>query len=331
LSGSAQSARVGRLAFRAQSPEATTSNTPSGSPTNWLQRLLGENGEGANLPPEVIEQWVVSGRTNAADLLAARQAGGGADYLRRALTNFPNDPRVLFAACGLSDGPEARRERLDRFKAAAPDNALADYLSARDHFQSSRPEQEVADLLAASGKTHFQDYTLDAMQNAEELYLQAGKSPAEAKVLGGSSTLLPHLAQLKGLAQDMVGLERQYLAAGDAPSAENLAHMGVQLGEQLSAGEGSRFLINQLVGTAVEQIVLKALDGQRNYDFLQTSASDYLGQLDARRANMKQDAKTLEAWVPTATEADLISYYERVKLFGELGAMAWLQQRQGAP
>jgi hypothetical protein len=130
-------ARVGRLALRAQSPDTTASNTPSATPTNWLQRLLGENGEGSELPPEVFEQWLASGRTNAADLLAARQAGGGVDYLRRALTNFPNDPRVLFAASALDDGPEARRERLDRFKAAAPDNALADYLSARDHFQTS--------------------------------------------------------------------------------------------------------------------------------------------------------------------------------------------------
>lgn len=57
--------------------------------------------------------------------------------------------------------------------------------------------------------------------------------------------------------------------------------------------------------------------------------SDYLGQLESRRAAAKQDAKFVDAWMPTATELDLISYFDRVKLYGEAGAMAWLRQRQG--
>jgi hypothetical protein len=308
--------------------EAGAQATPTPA-TGWLQQLLGENGERAELAPEVLERWLASGRTNAESLLAACQAGGGDRYLRMALTNFPNDPRVLLAASGLNDGPEARRERLDRLKAAAPENALAYYLSARDHLQNSRPDQAVADLLAASGRSHFEDYTLDAMQNAEDLYLQAGKSPAEAKVLGVSTAPLPHLAQLKGLAVDLNELEQRFVAAGDAASAENLAQMGVRLGEQLSAGEGARCLINQLVGTAVEQIVLRPLEADRSYDFLQGNVRDYLGQLGTRRAATKQDGQFLDAWMPGASEADLISYFDRFKIYGESAALAWLKQRQG--
>jgi hypothetical protein len=299
--------------------------------TNWLLFLLTNNGEMPKLPREVIDRWLASGRTNAEDLLAARQAGGGMEFLRRALANFPNDPRVLFAASALDDGSEERRARLDRFQAAAPENALADYLSARDHLKNSRPEQALVDLLAASGKTHFQDYSLDAMQNAEELYLQAGKSAAEAKALATSTALLPHLAQLKSLAQEMGVLQRQYLAAGDGASAEQLAQMGLQLGQQLMDGEGSRTLISQLVGIAVERIVLNPLDPERNYNFLQGNTHEYVAQLDARRAGVRETTQLLDGWMRNASEADLISYFDRLKIYGESSAMAWLRQRQAVP
>lgn len=310
-------------------PSVVASNSPSGSATNWLQRLLGDDGEGLRLPREVIDRWLASGRTNAEELLAARQAGGGVEFLRTALTNFPNDPRVLFASCALDDGPEARRERLDRFKASAPDNALADYLSAREHLKNGQPEQALADLLAASGKTGIQDYTLDAIQNAEDLYLQSGKSPAEAKALASTSVLLPHLAQLKGLAQEMAGLQRQYLAAGDTASAENLAALGLQLGQRLGTGEASHTLISQLVGMAVERIVLNPLDAERYYDFLGGSTREHIDQLNARRAAVKQDTQLFDAWSRQATEADIVSYFDRFKIYGETAAMAWIRQRQG--
>jgi hypothetical protein len=305
------------------------SNASPAPATNWLQRLLSDDGEATRLPREVIDRWLASGRTNAEDLLAARQAGGGSEFLRMALTNFPNDPRVLFASTALDDGPEARRERLDRFKAAAPDNALADYLSAREHLKNGQPEQAMADLLAASGKSGFQDYTLDAIQNAEELFLQSGKTPAEAKALASSSVLLPHLAQFKGLAQEMANLQRQYVAAGDTVSAENLAALGLQLGQRLGTGEASHTLISQLVGIAVERIVLNPLNAEQNYDFLGGNVREHIEQLNARRAAVKQDTQLFDTWMRQATDADIVSYFDRFKIYGESSAMAWIRQRQG--
>jgi hypothetical protein len=322
--------RASLLTTSAAAPAAVASNAPAAPATNWLQRLLSDDGESLRLPREVIDRWLASGRTNAEDLLAARQAGGGQEFLRMALTNFPNDPRVLFASCALDDGPEARRERLDRFKAAAPDNALADYLSAREHLKNGQPEQALADLLAASGKPGIQDYMRDAVQNAEELFLQSGKSPAEAKALASFSALLPHLAQMKNLAQEIAVLQHQYLAAGDAASAENLAALGLQLGQRLGTGEASHTLISQQVGIAVERIVLNPLDAERSYDFLGGSVREHIAQLDARRADMRQDAQHFGAWMRNASDADLISYFDRSKLYGETIAMAWLRQRQEA-
>jgi hypothetical protein len=238
---------------------------------------------------------------------------------------------VLLAATALNDdlggSSEERRDRLERFKTAAPENALADYLSAREHLKNGRADLAVADLLTADKKTRFQDYSLDAMQNGEELYLHSGKTPIEAKVLGGSTTLLPHLAQLRGLARDMAALQVQYLAGGDTASAENLAQMGMRLGQQLTQGEGSRFLINQLVGLAAAKDVLTPLDAQKKYDFLHDTPAHYLEQMNAQRTVIRENSQYVEQWIQSASEPDLISYFDRIKVFGESEAIAWLRKR----
>ena len=79
-------------------PEPASSASPAPAATNnWLLRLMSTNAV-TELPREAIDRWLAWGRTNAEDLLAARQAGGGVEFLRMALTNFPNDPRVLLAS-----------------------------------------------------------------------------------------------------------------------------------------------------------------------------------------------------------------------------------------
>ena len=299
--------------------------------TGLLQLLLAGDGESVDVPPEVIQQWLEAGHTNAEDLLAARQVGGGVAFLRRALAEFPNDPRVLQAAVALDDGPAARRELLDRYQASDPDNALADYLSARDHFKAGRAEQALADLATAGAKRRFDDYTGEAMESAEVLFLAAGRSPLEATVLGTSSALLPHLAQLKGLAQDLAALEREYVAAGDADSARRLAEMGVQLGQQLTEGEGSRCLINQLVGIAIEKLALTPLDPGATGDSSQATVGDRLAQIDARRAELKADAGFVEGWLKGAGESEAIGYFNRLKLHGESEAIAWARQQAPTP
>ena len=308
-------------------PPIEEPSSPAPTPTNhWRLALLGKDGEIPPVSREEIERWIALNHTNADCLLAARQAGAGREFLLAALEKYPNDPRVLFNALTLDDSPEAKRERLERFKTAAPENALPEYLSAREHLKNSQPELALQDLLAAAQKPQFQDYSMDATQNAEELYMAAGKSPAEGKALAAFGVLLPHLAQLKGLAQDMATLQSQYIAAGDTSSAETLAQYGLQLSQQLSTGEGSRYLIDQLVGYAVERIVLKPLDPQKNYDFLQGTVQDRFTDLDAKKAEAKQTSQFLDQWMTTASDSDLVNYFERLKVYGEAGALKWLKQ-----
>ena len=296
----------------------------------WVDQML-KNQMSSPVTKEALDRWFESGHTNAGDFLAARQVGENAQYLTNALERFPNDPRVLMAATAWKDGPDAHRERLARFKAAAPDNALADYLSAWNEFQAGNPEKALADLAAATQKKGFDDYTKDAMQTAEELLLGAGRSPAEAKTLGTSTTLLPHLAQLKKLSQNVAELQGQYLAAGDQESAVRLAQMGVQLGNHLTEGGGSHTLIGELVGIAIQKAVVTSLPPDSTYDFLQGDPTTYQSRLTERRAAFRENMPNFEAWVRNATEADILQYFDRYQTEGESSAMKWLREQTKGP
>ncbi len=299
--------------------------------SNPLNALFSSNGEVPAVPSDFLERWLASGRTNALDLLAARRAGQNAGYFAQALTHFPSDPRVLLAGDSFTGTPEAQRNRLDRLKSADPDNALVDYLSARNHLKEGRIEEALVELSAASGKQRFDDYSRDATLAVEELYLAAGFSPAEAKTYGTSQTTLPHLTGLKGLSQELARLQQDYLAAGNREGAEALARLGMQLGQRLRSSVGARCIVEELTGMAIEAQVLNALPPEGQYDFVPEGIPEYLDQISQRRTDLKGLWQDSESWLREATDSELVAYFDRVKMFGEVEALKWVGTRRGQP
>src|SRR5258708_25164243 len=98
-----------------------------------------------------------------------------------AATNFPNDAAVQFAIAARKIFPEQEREWLERFKASAPDNALAGYLSAADYMARGEKDQALQEFAEAVKRPHFEDYWRNNAQTAEEMLLAAGKSPLQTK------------------------------------------------------------------------------------------------------------------------------------------------------
>ena len=77
------------------------------------------------------------------------------------MQKYPNDPHVDFEALLQTNAmPDGRRQWLSAFEKSAPDNALANYLSAADYFKSGQADQALQELSAASGKQGFQDYSI---------------------------------------------------------------------------------------------------------------------------------------------------------------------------
>jgi hypothetical protein len=109
------------------------------SHTNLIARLL-KGEELPKLSPEQVQSYLEKNHRSVESLLAAFHATDDPAYLREAMERYPADPRLDYVAWRRSQSPEERRQWLDAFKQSAPDNALANYLSARDYFKSGQNE-----------------------------------------------------------------------------------------------------------------------------------------------------------------------------------------------
>jgi hypothetical protein len=305
--------------------------------TNLLAGLL--KGEEVRLRSEQVEPYLQKSGRSAESLLAAFRATQDVKLLREALEKYAGDPRVSYAAyfaptCNgdLKDdfAPGEGRKLLDAFKAAAPDNPLANLLSARDYFASGQSDRAVEELQAAAGKSNFQDYTTEFMQNAEDAYRAAGYSDAEAKAMGVLSQPLPDLAALKGLTQNLVELAGLYRQAGDGESAQAALQMGLALGERFtSQPDTPESSIHEMVGLKIQQLILESLDPASPYDSTGRTVKDQLAELGQRRDALMEQGKQEAVVLPSLSEQDLAGFLERMKVLGEAQAWQWAKNKGG--
>jgi hypothetical protein len=108
--------------------------------------------------------------------------------------------------------------------------------------------------------------------------------------------------------------------------------MGIILGDQLNSGTSGNYIINQLVGIAVESAMLDQLDPNTSYDFLDgETPNQKIQDLKQQKAMLSQLATNFGAIEPNLADAEKVSFQERVKIYGEVAAMRWLVQQHGNP
>lgn len=309
-------------------PLQTAPPTPTPSEELQATNLFDRFGkEPPKLTPEQVEAYLKANGRKAVILLAAYRTSGEPALLEEAMKNFPNDPRVAFEAVFKKDmSPEQRRQWLNVFEQAAPDNPLANYLSAREYFKAGQNDQAVQELQAASGKPQFQDYTLDRRQEDEEAYLASGYSTGAAKMIASGQVELPQLAQLKQLGLQMVELSKSYRQGGDETSAQTLLQMAVKLGQSYGAGDCA---ISHLVGVAIERNALNAADPGSPYGGNGQTVQDRLNELAQQKAALKSLFDQGNPLLQAMSEQDWISYIDRDKVYGEEAAMQWAVSKFG--
>jgi len=323
-------------AFASRSRPAPPPEEIALQPDDQLAKLLA-----LKLPRETIEEYLRLHNRSAESLLAAFHASGDAEnpagdlnYLKEAATNFPNDPHVQLAALAHDAFPEARRQWLDAFKASSPSNSLANYLSARDYFKNGQPDSAIKELVEAGSKPQFADFMMESYLGEKELCRAGGKSLLEsnqAAMAAAAGDLLPELSTLKGLAQSVRELQKQYASGGDNASAESLAQFNLALASRLTSGDGGKTAISQLVGMAIEAIALAELDPNASYVFLDgKTPTQRKEELKQQKASMRELSKSFQAAFPSLTETEQENYYERVKIYGEIPAMRWVVEQRGA-
>ena len=308
----------------AQTNESPTGDLPS---TNLYARFKDQR---PKLTTAQVEAYLKANGRKATTLLAAYRTSDDPALLKEAMEKYPHEPQVAFeAAFDENLSPEQRREWLSAFKQAAPDNALANYLSARDYIKAGQMDQAVQELAAAYGKPQFQDYTMERVQDDQEAYLSAGYSTAEAAKVSMSWLKLPQLMQVKQLGGDLVALANAYSQSGDQASAQAALQMTLNLGQRYGEGPANLPLISQLVGVAVQRMALNAMDPSSPYDASGQTVQQRLSQIVQQRAAVTELVQRAEPLMPTMSDQELLNYVNRRMLFGEVAAMQWAVGKYG--
>jgi hypothetical protein len=276
------------------------------------------------------EAYLKEHRRSAASLLAAFRTSGDPGLLQEAMQKYPNDPQVSFEAASRPDAPaEERRQWLDRLKQSAPENALANYLSAADHFKAGQADLAVQDLLAAAGKPQFQEYNLDRIQTDEEAYRAAGYPEAEAKLLASSQLVMGQQVAVSGLGRSMLDLAKSYQQAGDEASRQAALQMAVDLGQRYGDDAPGQMLVAKLLGISIERKALGAMDANAVYAATGQTVQDQLTQLAQQRAALAALNQQTDPIMQTMSDSDWISFNDRLKNFGEEAAMRWVVGKYG--
>jgi tetratricopeptide (TPR) repeat protein len=217
---------------------------------------------------------------------------------------------------------------LDTFEKSAPDNALANYLSALNYFKAGQTDQAVQELTAASGK-QLDDYTMERAQDDEEVYLSAGYSAAEAERIALPWLELPQLRPVKQVGQDLVDLANAYSQSGDPASAQAALQMAINLGQNYMDTSANGPIISQLVGMAIERMALSAMDPNSPYGNSGQTVQDRLNQIAQQRAALNELADQAGPLMQTMSEQDLLNFENRDMLFGEVAALQWVVNKYG--
>lgn len=316
------------IAHRRPNPQA---HPKAEKPTlaQFLSQL--QNGEMPQLRPEQLDLYLQQNQRNAGSLLAAFRTTGDKEFLKEALEKYPHNPLVNYAAAFRSDTPEERAHHLAELKQAAPDNALPNYLAAYDLFKSGHPDDAAQELLAASGKSGWQDYSPAFIQNAEEAYRAAGYSQTEAKLLADAGLVLPQMQELRDLGRKMNELAKSYQQNNDAVSAQATRDLALSLGLRMEEPSAGVSMLNNLVGIAIQREILGSLDPASPYGNTGHTVSEELAALTQRKADLRELNIQVDAILPTLSETDAIHYFDREKSFGSIEAMKWLVNRQPKP
>ncbi len=294
--------------------------------TNLYNRLKDKN---PKLTRDQVEAYLQANGRNANSLLAAFRTSGDATLLAEAMQKYPHDPQVAFEAAFDKDLPPAeQRQWLDAFEKSAPDNAMANYLSALNYFNAGQTDQGVHELVASAGKP-LEDYTVNRVQDDVEAYLAAGYSVAEAKQMAAMQLLLPQLGQLKQLGLDTLDLANAYRQAGDANSAQAALQTVVNMGQQYANPAPGEAEISQLVGLALERMALGAMDPNAPYGTTGQTVRDQLNQIAQQKAGLDSLNQQLEPLMPTLSDEDWIVYKDRWLMFGEENAVRWVINKHG--
>ncbi len=320
-----QAQRPPAAARKPATPAARTpqSTTPGGFQSTEMYALMVS--KNARLTAAQAAPYLAANGRNASSLLAAFRTTGDPALLTEALQKHSDDPQVGFeAAIRIDASAQQRRAALDAFKQAAPENALACYLSALDHFKAGQVDDAVDDLNAAATRTQFQDYILDRIRTDEDMYRLAGHPPGEAQFMASAFLPEAHLTQLIDLGHNLVDLAAGYASIGDQDSQKAALQMALNLGQHLDDPAAAQTMRWQLIGLRIERAALEVMDPSSPISGSDQLVQARLDQLGRQKDSLQQLTKQADPLWKSLSDADWTGYHAQLAAGGEESAVRWL-------
>jgi hypothetical protein len=318
-----------RSAPAAPASAASAIASPQDASFVRMKRLLSGDPVRGKISRDVINTFLAERNRSAQSLLAAWQESGNADLLREAAETYPDDPRVqltMLATTELSD--EERIQWITRFKASAPDNALANYYAAAEFLKAKDMEGALAELSAGNAKSRYDDYMMEQVAERHALFRAAGLPETEAQMQAMFGAQMPFLQVLNKIRGELVPKITERIAAGDTRGAIDLGATGVTMAAQMQTGSASHVILNELVAIAIERAILESLGSAPADQLLGKSSADRLAALGERRAEIRDLTQTIDPGSHDLSADDLTRYFQLLVSDGEMQALQWLKAQK---
>ncbi|MFM2212186.1 MAG: hypothetical protein RL639_1380 [Verrucomicrobiota bacterium] len=265
------------------------------------------------------------GRT-VQNLLAASRLLKDLKYAREAAILEPQNPLAQLELALRGETPEEKGAAIAAFRKAAPDNSLGDYLAAHQAFQSGDTGAAGAALLQSLDNPLFADYSQQTIDGSEQAYLNAGYEVQAASVAAMFSLTLERSQTLMGMADQLKGLQDEFIRTADFDAAEPTVIIGLTLGQRIQ--EQGPYLIDQLMGISIERKFLQQLDPQTAAGPGGQTAAARLETLDANLLEIKTLSSGFAETMATMDDATRSQYLAKMKAEGELAALRWVAARK---
>jgi hypothetical protein len=168
----------------------------------------------------------------------------------------------------------------------------------------------------------FADYSRQIIDGSEQAYLAAGYEPQAAAVSAMFSLTLERSQTLMSLADSLKGLQDEFIRTADFDAAEPTVIIGLTLGQRMQ--EQGPYLIDQLMGNAIERKFLQQLDPLTAAGPGGQTAAERLAALDANLLEIRTLSGGAAERLATMDEATRGQYLAKMKAEGELAALRWV-------
>lgn len=217
---------------------------------------------------------------------------------------------------------ETTMAHIAQLKQVDPANSLPDYYDAHCRFQSGDIQGALKCLAEGSVKNRFADNGMDLLMARYNYLLDGGCSDAIAMGLSAFSLPLPHMAMVRSVGRSSMEQASAYASTGQYPEALRVADAVLRTGNDLSSS--GRFLINDLVGIALQESALK--EQRRIYEALGNAVQieeidSQLRATEERRSIIKTMAKAFDSAFRSMTEEEIATFVERTIQSGEFSAL----------